>query len=123
MRSDARTWLYQQPLDIYRSIIYLEGNVVHFHRSWTGDCIYQVTFERQREQYIVTDALVDRFFNRRPDNYAVELLHFLIYNLLLGKSSAFPKPAGLREGDHPGIFQHHTAGTGYPEREVASADE
>ena len=106
-------------------VIFMEGDVAHFHRSWTGECIFQLQFERGKGQFTTTLALVD---NRSPngarmgDEHEAELLHFLINNLLLGKSTAFPKPADLQEVA-PGLYQHLVAGTGYPEREVQSSDE
>jgi hypothetical protein len=70
--------------------IFMENDVLSFHRSWTGVCIYEVQFDNQRtindvwvnrdgEQYKVTD-----------NEYDKKLLTFLIDNLLLGQNTPFP---------------------------------
>jgi hypothetical protein len=45
--------------------IYFENNVLHFHRSWTGYCIYQVSFTQEGDGLHMTQALV----NREPEQY------------------------------------------------------
>ena len=40
--------------------IFLEGNELYFHRSWTGVCIYQVRFEKHGDTYNVIEAWVNR---------------------------------------------------------------
>ncbi len=45
--------------------IYFESNVLHFHRSWTGYCIYQVFFVQEDESLRMTQAIV----NREPEQY------------------------------------------------------
>jgi len=45
--------------------IYWEDNYLHFHRSWTGDCIYIVHFEKEDENWKMIDAVV----NRDPEQY------------------------------------------------------
>lgn len=46
--------------------IYFENNTLHFHRSWTGVCIYQVFFKQEGDALRMTQAIV----NRNPDQYA-----------------------------------------------------
>jgi len=77
-----------------RWFIFLENNQLYFHRSWTGVCIYQITLEHSGDSFLVTKALV----NRDPDEYKiaddafdVELLSFLIDNLLLGQPARLPE--------------------------------
>jgi hypothetical protein len=103
--------------------IYLDGNTLYLHRSWTGLCIYQVEFERVAGKHVVRRALV----NRNPtqdqatdDVYDSALLGFLIGNLLLGKPGKFPVPGTLSKRNSKGIFQHHISGTAYPEKSVDS---
>ena len=62
--------------------IFLEGDILHLHRSWTGLCIYQVTFERHEGRYVVTEALVERSAESLP----ADLLGYLI-DQLVGRSS------------------------------------
>jgi hypothetical protein len=101
--------------------IFLEENVLYFHRSWTGYCIYQLSLSKHGTTYTV----VETFANRDPSQYSIgtndgydeELLNFLIDNLLLGRSSTFPVPAGVPPGIATGLYHHHVAGVGPRERE------
>jgi len=45
--------------------IYFENDVLYFHRSWTGYCIYQVFFTQEGDALRITQALV----NRDPGQY------------------------------------------------------
>jgi len=40
--------------------IFLEEDVLYFHRSWTGFCIYQVRMKKEGAEYRVVEALVNR---------------------------------------------------------------
>src|SRR5688572_22180998 len=40
--------------------IFLEKNILSFHRSWTGVCIYEVHFEKIGDKYSVKEAWVNR---------------------------------------------------------------
>jgi len=73
--------------------IYEEENQLFFHRSWTGFCIFQVYINKTDQEYIVTDVLVNRDKNQYDYHDSVQeidLLNFLIDNLLLSENSAFP---------------------------------
>ena len=107
-------------------VIFLEDDWLFFHRSWTGICVYQVKLTRVGDCHSVTEAWVNHEqseYRRRDDNYESELLGFLIDNLLLGKRSAFPLPPNLGPNVPAGVYQHHVAGSGYPERVVPERDE
>lgn len=70
--------------------IFLEEDVLYFHRSWTGYCIYQLTLRKDGANYTVAEALTSRDvsqYSATNDEYDVRLLTSLIDNLLLGKSS------------------------------------
>jgi hypothetical protein len=99
--------------------IYLDGNTLYMHRSWTGNCIYQVEFEAVAEKHIVRCALVNRDqtqYKSTDDVYDAALLHFLISNLLLGKQDEFPVPGAVSKRYAKGSFQHNVSGTAYPEK-------
>lgn len=99
---------------------YAEPNL-YFHRSWTGEPVYRVTLVPDADGAVVTQACWSDTFARDEAtalHYESQLLDFLIANLLLGQRKPFPRPAGQTEAA-PGIFQHHIAGTGYPEVVVA----
>ena len=81
--------------------IYLdpEENVIYFHRSWTGFCIYKVRFERSGTAYRVAEAFVNRDpdqYSGTDDDYDAALICFLIDKLLLGKETPFPLPSNER---------------------------
>ena len=85
-----------------RWFIFLENNQLYLHRSWTGTCIYQITFDRtDSDSIVVTEALVNRDpeeYKAADDEFDVALLSFLIDNKLLGRPAHLPArrhPAGL----------------------------
>ena len=99
--------------------IYLEGLELLFHRSWTGQVVYQVTLREVADGYGVERAVCsDEILERSEDEYQAKLLDFLIGNLLLGETKPFPRPAEINE-QIPGVFQHAISGTGYRETIVA----
>jgi hypothetical protein len=99
--------------------IYLDGNTLHLHRSWTGICIYEVEFAAEAGRYVVHRALVNRKQTQGTDEaYHSKLLHFLIVNLLLGKPVEFPMPDGSSTEDPASVFQHHVVGRVYPVKAV-----
>jgi hypothetical protein len=97
--------------------IYYEQPHLFFHRSWTGQPVYRIKFVPSGSSYQVEEAAWATELSRGHEDqltYQSELLAFLISNLILGKSTPFPRPAGLHEG-MPGVFQHHVAGTHFHE--------
>lgn len=97
--------------------IYMDGPYLCLHRSWTGLGVYRIKLEGENGDYFVTEAAcASSVLQHSNPEYQAELLDFLISNLLLGKNKPFPKPEGV--GAAAGIYQHHIAGTGYPETVV-----
>ena len=95
--------------------IFMEGDTLFFHRSWTGFCIYQVSLRREGAGYVVAEALVNRDasqYSGGSEGYDLKLLSFLIDNFLLGKVSMFPLPAGVPAGVAAGLHHHQVAGVG-----------
>jgi hypothetical protein len=104
--------------------IFLEDNTLYFHRSWTGECIYQITFSKEQNKYVPKEVWVCRDFNKYKfitDKYDAELVLFLIENLLLENNVPFPLPLSLENIIPKGVFQHSVSGTGY--KESITADE
>jgi len=98
--------------------IFMEGDWLYFHRSWTGVCIYQIRLQRNENEYIAAEALV----NREPDQYKetdlkydAATLDFLVDNFLLGKRTPFPLPSNLPNNVPQGAYQHSVSGSAYPE--------
>lgn len=95
--------------------IYFVAPSLFLHRSWTGKAVDRVDFDvdetgaRVREAVCASDVLV----SQNADDQA-RLLGFLISNLLLKRGEPFPLPRNPAVGP-PGLYQHHIAGTGYPE--------
>jgi hypothetical protein len=101
--------------------IFMEGDWLFFHRSWTGTCVYQVRLERDGEFYVAAEALSNRDqeqYRETNNRYDSALLGFLIDNLLLGKQTPFPVPSDQPEDTPKGVYQHHVSGSGYPEVKV-----
>jgi hypothetical protein len=95
--------------------IFLEGETLYFHRSWTGNCIYQLSLRREGEKYAVSDALVNRDagqYGGTNDAYDERLLTYLIDNLLLGGRTPLPTSKGLPAGIQTDLYHHHVAGAG-----------
>jgi len=100
--------------------IFVEGDMVHFHRSWTGYCIYEMQGSPLPKGVAVQRVTVNRDPDQYPcveDEYDLALLDFLISNFLLGQRKPFPLPRGSTPAEKrgSGVAQHHIAGTGYPE--------
>ena len=96
-----------------RWFIFLEGETLYFHRSWTGYCIFQLTLTRAGEKYAAGDALVNRDagqYGGTDDVYDGRLLTYLIDNLLLGGRAVLPTPAGLPAGIQTELYHHRVAG-------------
>jgi len=99
-------------------MIYLKSDVLYLHRSWTGFCLYKVTFRADEGSHRVVEALVNASEDQIPafnPKYHVQLFDFLISNLLLNESKPFPMPKQLGIGP-TGLFQHHITGTYFPEK-------
>src|SRR5258706_1131490 len=95
--------------------IYFEEPYLFLHRSWTGKPASRVRFAVNGERLAVSEALcVSDLLQQNGPDYQARLLDFLVSNLLLAKAKPFPLPEGLAEPTE-GVFQHHVAGTGYPQ--------
>ena len=80
--------------------IFLEGEWLFFHRSWTGSCIYAVKLRAEGERFPVEEAWVNRDpeeYRETDDAYDAKVLGFLVDRLLLGRDVKFP----LREHVDP----------------------
>ncbi len=89
--------------------IYYEGPWLHFHRSWTGTCIFQMLFVAE-DGYFRADRLI---VNQDPgqykindDNYNLSLAAYLIDHLLLGRFAQVPLPGKMSEQDQQRHQQH-----------------
>ena len=105
--------------------IFLEGDSLHFHRSWTGAQMYCIRLRQEGEDWRVVDSWV----NRVPEQYKGtdlaydrELLRFLIDALMLRKAATFPLPPGSSTSP-AGAVQHHYVGRAFPEKPSTNGKE
>jgi hypothetical protein len=71
-----------------RWFIFLENSWLFFHRSWTGDCIFQLRLQTDEHGYNVAEAWVNggkKEYNAGHPASELMLLSQLIDRLLLGK--------------------------------------
>lgn len=95
--------------------IYYEKGWLHFHRSWTGYCIYQVQFQERNSTIEVAQILVSRDpeqYRESSDEYDLLLLMYLIDGLLLGKAADFPQKENLNGEVTSALYRHHIVGRG-----------
>lgn len=91
MKQIRRGFIPEQMEDKW--FIFWRNNVLSFHRSWTGHCMYQVTFEKDLKGWYMLTAVV----NRDPAQYQetdnardAERIQYLVDVLLLKKPHSFP---------------------------------
>ena len=68
--------------------VFFDGTTLHVHRSWTGFCIYQVTFAEQDGKHAIAHAVVNRSPAQWPamdQTDDVELLDAVLTSLLLAE--------------------------------------
>lgn len=77
--------------------VYMEGDWLYFHRSWTGLCVYMVRFERRDGRYAAIEAWADQDGTKRDfvslEHDALQL-QSLIHLLLLDEYIGFPRRPG-----------------------------
>lgn len=80
--------------------IYAEGNLFHFHRSWTGFCIYVADFQPVASGHQLASLTINRDpeqYGEQDDRYDALLFRFLVDLLLLGREAEFPERLGDSE--------------------------
>lgn len=77
--------------------IYMDGDWLYLHRSWTGFCMYMVRFEKKMNRYVVGEAWASRDITKRSwvsDEHDAQELRSLIRLLLLDEYIGFPRKPG-----------------------------
>jgi hypothetical protein len=95
--------------------MFTAADTLYVHRSWTGQCIYQVTFTKEGISYAISEAFANRDENQysgSDDIYDGKLLIFLIDHLLLKESYPLPVPANLPAGIATELYHHQILGAG-----------
>ncbi len=102
--------------------IFLEQDWLYIHRSWTGNCIYQLEINEIEGKWESTCVSINRDaeqYKSTDDSYDLAFLNFLISNLLLRENMPFPTPPEAQKYQ-AGVYQHHLVGRKYPEQEFPS---
>jgi hypothetical protein len=89
--------------------IYLEGDWLNFHRSWTGTCVFKLEIVLNNCKYHATKAIVNRDpeqYRNTNDQQDVALIAYLIDSLLLGRFATLPTPKHMSEEDKQKHQQH-----------------
>ena len=76
--------------------IYWQDDVLYFHRSWTGFCVYVVRFEFEGESYRMVEADLNRErseYGQTDDDHDAAMISYLIDVLLLDREADFPTDA------------------------------
>jgi hypothetical protein len=98
--------------------IFFEEPWLYFHRSWTGSGVYGAKFRQSNYGASLVASWVGQsdgqHMEPRQDHHRA-MLKFLIDALLLGKPASFPIPNDLPQEVPVGLYQHHVAGSAYPE--------
>ena len=96
--------------------IYLDGEWLHFHRSQTSTCIYQLQLQPFEDRYAMVKAIVNRDksqYRNTDDAYDVSLIAYVIDTILLGRFAPFPQMRGLSQNDQQ-RHQRHVMGKSGP---------
>lgn len=73
--------------------VYWQSDVLFFHRSWTGFCIYVVRFVWENDTCRMVEAEVNRDpeqYSNLNDDHDAKMISYLIDVVLLGKHADFP---------------------------------
>ncbi|RKZ12791.1 hypothetical protein DRQ53_10275 [bacterium] len=73
--------------------VYWDKDVLYFHRSWTGVCIYAVRFHVDSHGYRMIESEVNRDpdqYSQTNDEFDARLISYLIDVLLLQHEASYP---------------------------------
>jgi hypothetical protein len=95
--------------------MFTEEDTLYVHRSWTGNCIYQLALIKEGANYVISEAFVNRDesqYSGSDDLYDEKLLIFLIDHLLLQQKYPLPLPVSVPAGIATELHHHHVIGAG-----------
>ena len=101
--------------------IYHADGRLHFHRSWTGFCIYEVELIEEEAHLRLREIRVSRDmqqYRKTSAEYDLQLLRFLIDRLLLGKQAIFPQIAEAQSTVEVALLRHSTVGHARSRQEI-----
>jgi hypothetical protein len=73
--------------------VYFDGGALHFHRSWTGFCVYRVYAHESGELFVLTHVDVNREtsqYQQTDDEFDRRMVSYLVDVLLLRKPARYP---------------------------------
>jgi hypothetical protein len=82
--------------------IYWDGSWLHFHRSRTGTCIFQMELQAEEEAIRAPRLIVNRDpaqYRMQDDEYNVDLVSYLVDHVLLGRFAQMPLPGKMSPED------------------------
>jgi len=77
--------------------IYMEGDWLYLHRSWTGLCVYMIRFKQKGGGFLVVEAWASRDAKKRnwiSSEHDARELASIIHLLLLDEYVRFPRKSG-----------------------------
>lgn len=90
--------------------IFLEGDLLYLHRSWTGECSFRLCLQAEGGNFRVTEAWMNPAVNFQEEGYAQKFLDYLIDRLLLSKAVPFPFPKHIQAPLERALFRHALVG-------------
>ena len=103
---------YQPASPLEKWFIFLEEDVLFFHRAQTGSCIFQAPLERGATAVTLRAAEVNRDpeqYRNTADDYDAALLNYLIDRFLLGRWLPLPLPRTMPR-EHVAQHRRHVIG-------------
>lgn len=89
--------------------IYFAAGWLHFHRSWTGTCIFQLSLTAVDDHFSAQELIVNQDpeqYKMNDDQYNLSLVAYLVDNLLLGRFAQMPLPGKMSPQDEQRHRQH-----------------
>ncbi len=75
-------------------LIFSENNFIHFHRSWTGFCIYRAEYKKtENNDFVITKLIINRNhrqYKGKDNEYDKKIFEYLLDSLLLKKNVPLP---------------------------------
>lgn len=100
--------------------IFCEENMIYFHRSWSGDCIYIAEYKEITDNEFEIDKLIINNSEQYQSNDVEadkELFVFLLERLLLDKDVSFPSKESNTTNEEE-IYKHVIVGYGSSRKDI-----
>jgi hypothetical protein len=110
--------------------IYFKDEWLFMHRSWTGFCVYAISFEERDDRLYASHGYSNRVkeeYSETDDEHDRKMILYLIDAVLLGRGALFPTKEDATPGQQP-LIQWHKVGNAMlyqgerDERDLAEAE-